>query len=149
MNTLSISQIFENLSFYQENYLSILKNPEQYYLEVEHAHLEVWPFSEKKLYLGDLLQLWFSEKWLIRSKYRFLSNIHQNLSKEVENKQGIFLFQLTGSTLSGSNHAQAWSIAEQKVIYVSLDRVLKYYCYFESIARPISYISNHFIKQTA
>ena len=49
MNTLTISQIFENLSFYQDNYLSILQNPEQYYVEVEHASIDVWPFSEKKI----------------------------------------------------------------------------------------------------
>ena len=67
MNTLTISQIFENFSFYQENYLSILQDSEQYFIQVEQAYLDVWPFTEKKLYLGDLLQLWFSEKWLINT----------------------------------------------------------------------------------
>ncbi len=142
MYTLTISQIFENLSFYKDNYLSILKNPEQYYLEVEHAHLDVWPFSEKKLCLGDLLQLWFSEKWLINSNCRVLSNTHDAASEKKQlRQQDLYLFQLSGSTLSGSNHAQVWSVSEQKIIYVALDSVFKYYCYFESIERPIKQIA--------
>lgn len=136
MNTLTISQIFENLSFYQDNYLSILKNPEQYYLEVEHAYLDVWPFSEKKLCLGDLLQLWFSEKWLIDLNYRVLSNTYDDINEKIQfSKQDLYLFQLSGSTLSGSNHAQVWSVSEKKIIYVALDSVFKYYCYFESISK--------------
>ncbi len=47
MTTLTISQIFEKFSFYQENYLSILQNPEQYHIEVEQAYLDVWPFLRK------------------------------------------------------------------------------------------------------
>lgn len=144
MNTLTISQIFENLSFYQDSYLSILKNPEQYYLEVEHAHLDVWPFSEKKLCLGDLLQLWFSEKWLINSNCRVLSNTHDATDEKIQlGQQDLYLFQLSGSTLSGSNHAQVWSVSEQKIIYVALDSVFKYYCYFESIERPVKQIAEH------
>ena len=138
MSTLTISQIFENFSFYQENYLSILQNPEQYYLQVQHAHLNVWPFSEKKLYLGDLLQLWLSEKWLIESDCRLLSNSDIKIKPQtVQRTQDLYLFQLSGSTLSGSNHAQVWSISEQKILYLSLDSVFKYYCYFESIERPV------------
>ncbi len=141
MNTLTISQIFENFSFYQDNYLSILQNPEQYYLEVEHSHIDVWPFSEKKLCLGDLLQLWFSEKWLINTNCRLLSNTNEQVSgKALQREQDLYLFQLSGSTLSGSNHAQVWSISEQRIIYVALDSVFKYYCYFESIERPVKQI---------
>ncbi len=141
MNTLTISQIFENLSFYQDNYLSILQNPEQYYVEVEHASIDVWPFSEKKLCLGDLLQLWFSEKWLINTNCRLLSNTNEQVSgKALQREQDLYLFQLSGSTLSGSNHAQVWSVSEQKIIYVALDSVFKYYCYFESIERPVKQI---------
>ena len=143
MNTLTVAQIFENFSFYQENYLSILHNPEQYYLEVEHTYLDVWPFSEKKLYLGDLLQLWFSEKWRIDSNYRVLSNSdNQFTSNSIEKAHDLYLFQLSGSTLSGSNHAQVWSTLEQKILYISLDSVFKYYCYFESIERPKEYSQN-------
>ena len=145
MNTLTIPKIFSNFSFYQENYLSILQNPEQYHIEVEHAYLDVWPFSEKKLYLGDLLQLWFSEKWRIDSNYRLLSNLEAQFKpKSIQEEHDFYLFQLSGSTLSGSNHAQVWSVLEQKIRYISLDSVFKYYCYFESIERPKAYPQNPF-----
>lgn len=138
MSALHISQLFKNISFYQEHYLSILNNPEQYYLQVEQAYLDVWPFSEKKLYLGDLLQLWFSQKWLIHSNCRVLSNSqNQTTQKIVKSNEELYLFQLSGSTLSGSNHAQVWSVLEQKVLFVSLESVFKYYCYFESKQRPV------------
>ncbi|CEI52274.1 hypothetical protein [Acinetobacter bereziniae] len=153
MTTLTISQIFEKFSFYQENYLSILQNPEQYHIEVEQAYLDVWPFSEKKLYLGDLLQLWFSEKWLINSTCRLLLNSStldssdltaEPTQKKIQRTQDLYLFQLSGSTLSGSNHAQVWSVSEQKVLYVSLNSIFKYYCYFESIERPKNYPNHQF-----
>ncbi|MBJ9951712.1 MULTISPECIES: hypothetical protein [Acinetobacter] len=153
MTTLTISQIFEKFSFYQENYLSILQNPEQYHIEVEQAYLDVWPFSEKKLYLGDLLQLWFSEKWLINSTCRLLldssrldssNSTIQSTQKQIQRTQDLYLFQLSGSTLSGSNHAQVWSVSEQKVLYVSLNSIFKYYCYFESIERPKNYSDHQF-----
>jgi hypothetical protein len=153
MTTLTISQIFEKFSFYQENYLSIIHNPEQYHIDVEQAYLDVWPFSEKKLYLGDLLQLWFSEKWLIDSTCRVLlgsstfdssSSTIQATQTQIQRARDLYLFQLSGSTLSGSNHAQVWSVSEQKVLYVSLDSIFKYYCYFESIERPKNYPNHQF-----
>ena len=98
-------------------------------------------FLKKKLCLGDLLQLWFSEKWLINTNCRLLSNTNEQVSgKALQREQDLYLFQLSGSTLSGSNHAQVWSVSEQKIIYVALDSVFKYYCYFESIERPVKQI---------
>ena len=122
MNTLTISQIFENFLFYQENYLSILQDSEQYFIQVEQAYLDVWPFTEKKLYLGDLLQLWFSEKWLINTPCRLLNSSSQVSSssdtqatqKPVQRTQDFYLFQLSGSTLSGSNHAQIGQFQNKK-----------------------------------
>lgn len=137
MNTLSISDIFSNLSFYQDNYLAILKNPEHYYTDVEQAYFEVWPFGEKKLFLGDLLQLWFSEKWLINAKCQILTDLTTpNTASSIQREHDLYLFQLTGSTFSGANYAKVWSVSEQKIIHIALDRVLKYYCFFESIERP-------------
>lgn len=137
MNTLSISDIFSNFSFYQENYLSILQNPEHYYTEIEQAYFEVWPFGEKKLFLGDLLQLWFSEKWLINAKCQLLTDSNtKNTKTTIQREHDLYLFQWVGSTFSGANHAKVWSISEQKVIHIALDRVFKYYCFFESIERP-------------
>ena len=56
MNTLSISDIFSQFSYYQEHYLSILSTPEQYSTALEGAFIHVWPLSPQDLYLGDLLQ---------------------------------------------------------------------------------------------
>ena len=130
MTTLTISQIFEKFSFYQENYLSILQNPEQYHIEVEQAYLDVWPFSEKKLYLGDLLQLWFSEKWLINVPCH-LRFEHKDDGRRVplKRKQDLYLYQLAGNALSGSNCSKVWSISEQRELRVELDSALKYYCF--------------------
>ena len=137
MNTLTIPEIFSNFSYYQENYLTILKKPQQYHIEVAQAYLHVWPLSEKKLYLGDLLQLWFSEKWLINSACQLLSTTEaQSSKKQIHKTQDLYLFQLTGSTFSGVNHSKVWSVSEQKELHVSLDSVFKYLCYFESIERP-------------
>ena len=71
MNTLTISDIFANLADYQDQYLFIISNPEQYYTPVELAYIDVWPVGYTDLYVGDLLQLWFSERWLVN-----LSLIH-------------------------------------------------------------------------
>ena len=77
MNTLNISDIFSQFSYYQEHYLSILSTPEQYYTAVEGAYIHVWPLAPQDLYLGDLLQLWFSEKWLINTPCRLLNSSSQ------------------------------------------------------------------------
>ena len=67
MQTLTIAEIFSDFSFYQDHYLSIIAQPEQYFTPVQGVFIQVWPVGTQPLYLGDLLQLWFSEKWLIQS----------------------------------------------------------------------------------
>ena len=65
MNTLTIPQIFSQLSFYQDHYLDIIQDSAQYFTPVAGAEIRLWPLATKQLYLGDLLQLWFAEKWLV------------------------------------------------------------------------------------
>lgn len=60
MKTLTVASIFSNFDFYQRNYLNILNQPESYYTPVEDAWIDAFPFKKQDLYLGDLLQLWFS-----------------------------------------------------------------------------------------
>ncbi|MEG0482794.1 MAG: hypothetical protein RR569_06765 [Acinetobacter sp.] len=137
MNTLTIPEIFSNFSYYQENYLSILQNPEQYHIEVKHAELNVWPIAYKKIWLGDLLQLWFSEKWLADSTYQLnLENQSSNTQQSSQTQADLFLFQLTGNAFTGKNQAKAWSFSEQKIISLSVNSVFKNLCYYESIDRP-------------
>ncbi|WP_236765705.1 hypothetical protein [Acinetobacter junii] len=63
MTTLRIESIFSNFSFYKQNYLNIINDPSQYYQVVESANIHFASFSDERLYLGDLLQLWLSDKW--------------------------------------------------------------------------------------
>jgi hypothetical protein len=37
MTTLSIESIFSNFSFYQDHYLEIIQDPQQYYTSVENS----------------------------------------------------------------------------------------------------------------
>ena len=78
MNTLSIPQIFSQLAYYQENYLQIIADPAQYYIPVKDAHITLWPLAQKSLYLGDLLQLWFAEKWLVETERQFNFEVFLN-----------------------------------------------------------------------
>ena len=72
MKTLCIQSIFSNFSFYQQNYLQIIQNPEQYYIAVENACVNTFPFRQQVLFLGDLLQLWFGHKWKIQNPNNLL-----------------------------------------------------------------------------
>ncbi|OTG83436.1 hypothetical protein B9T33_03275 [Acinetobacter sp. ANC 5054] len=130
MNTLTISQIFSNFSYYQENYLSILADQSQYQIPVEEAYVDVWPLGHRQLSLGDLLQLWFSQKWLIDVPCR-LRQEHKDggCKTPLHRQQDLYLYQLAGSALSGSNRSKVWSLSEQKVLSVELDSALKYYCF--------------------
>ncbi len=91
MNTLTISDIFANLADYQDQYLSIISNPEQYYTPVESAYIDVWPVGCTDLYLGDLLQLWFSERWLVNSPCQLLSEQSTStLKKTVQREHDLY-----------------------------------------------------------
>ena len=134
MNTLTIPEVFSNFSYYQENYLSIIQNPEQYHIEVACAELNIWPFTHKKVWLGDLLQLWFSGKWLIDSTCQLvLENPSKNTKQSIQRQGDFYLFQLTGNVFTGANKAKVWSVSEQKIITLSVDSVFKNLCYYASI----------------
>lgn len=137
MNTLTISDLFNHLSDYQNQYLSIISDPEQYYTAVESAYIDVWPVGRTDLYLGDLLQLWFSERWLISSPCQLLSvQTEHSVKKFFQREHDLYLYQLSGSALSGSNRSKVWSVSEGKSLDVSLDSAFKYYCIFKGAQRP-------------
>ncbi|ALH96494.1 hypothetical protein [Acinetobacter equi] len=142
MNTLSVSQIFSNLPYYQDQYLGILQNPELYFTPVEDAYLNIRFLKNKQLYLGDLLQLWFSEKWVFNPNNKL--SFTQFFSKLIPpTDANLYLISIEGNAVSGRNKCKAWCLTEQKVIETHLDAVLPYYCYFESIPRPlISFLSS-------
>ena len=137
MHTLTIAEIFSNLSFYQDNYLSIIQDPERYQTAVEDAYIQVWPVGTQALYLGDLLQLWFSDKWLINSPCQLLLDSYSNGRKQAfQRDHDLYLYQLNGSALSGRNNSKVWSVSEQKKLAVSLDSVFKYLCIYKGTSRP-------------
>ncbi|WP_166170143.1 hypothetical protein [Acinetobacter sp. SA01] len=137
MHTLTIAEIFSNLSFYQDNYLSIIQDPQCYQTAVEDAYIQVWPVGTQALYLGDLLQLWFSDKWLINSPCQLLLDSYSNGRKQpLQRDHDLYLYQLNGSALSGRNNSKVWSVSEQKKLSISLDSVFKYLCIYKGISRP-------------
>ena len=137
MHTLTIAEIFSNLSFYQDNYLSIIHDPERYQTAVEDAYIQVWPVGIQALYLGDLLQLWFSDKWLIDSPCQLLLDSYSKGRKQsLQREHDLYLYQLNDSALSGRNNSKVWSVSEQKKLSVSLDSVFKYLCIYKGTSRP-------------
>ena len=143
MHTLTIAEIFSNLSFYQDNYLSIIQDSVQYRTVVEDAYIQVWPVGTEQLYLGDLLQLWLSDKWLINSPCQLLLESYSNgRKKPLQRDHDLYLYQLNGSALSGRNNSKVWSVSEQKKLSVSLDSVFKYLCIFKATHRPSIFQDN-------
>lgn len=135
MSTLSIPQIFQNLAFYQANYLSILAQPEQYNIPVESAYVDVWPFARIELCLGDLLQLWFSEKWLIQPSERNLIELEFNFKKDpVERTNDVYLYQLTGNSFIGKNKSKAWSCSQQQDLELNVNSLLRHLFEYKAIS---------------
>ncbi|PJG43867.1 hypothetical protein XA39_04650 [Acinetobacter tandoii] len=134
MNTLSIPEIFSQFSYYQDNYLSLIQQSELYYTAVEGAFVSVRPFAAVQLYLGDLLQLWFSEKWLVESERQ--SWIASYFSSETEVKERAYVYALDGQLWSKSLQAQAWSQSRNAACTIQLERTLKYYCYYKALTAP-------------
>lgn len=137
MNTLSISQIFSHFSLYQKNYLSIIQDAEQYFTPVTEAFIELWPAGRHQLYLGDLLQLWLSEKWLIEKTHSSILDTLSATPQQIHQlKKDQYIYQITGSNLSGRNQAKVWSASQQDVASVSLDSAFKFYCIYKGMTRP-------------
>lgn len=144
MNTLTIPQIFANFSFYKENYLSIIKNADQYYVPVEGAEVQVWPLASHQLFLGDLLQLWFADKWTVDANKSELINTILRDKTLNQSEQDLFVYELNGSSVTGQDTSKAWSLRENKSVDISVGTIFQFYCVFKGLSRPIQYL-----KQTA
>ena len=119
MNTLSTSDIFSNFDFYQRHYLSILADAQQYYTPVSDAYIHIWPFARVDLCLGDVLQLWLSEKWRVPPA-------------ATPCNEPSYVYQLTGNALTGRNQSQVWHSQTQQTETVSLAHLLRYYAYYQA-----------------
>lgn len=133
MTILNIQSIFSNFSFYQDHYLEIIQDPAQYYTPVEHAFLNTFPFKQQALYLGDLLQLWFGNKWKIQNVNNLLD---QKNTSTLDQNSPLYLFQLGGELFLGANTALAWSVAEQKVVSVQVKSIWQYAVFSHLCIRP-------------
>ncbi len=139
MTILNIQSIFSNLSFYQQHYLEIIQDAAQYYTPVEHSFINTFPFKQQALYLGDLLQLWFGNKWKIQTAKDLLS---QKNTLTVDEHAPLYLFQLGGELFLGANTALAWSVAEQKVVSVQVKSIWQYAVFSHLCIRPKNFQSN-------
>lgn len=137
MNTLTISDIFSKLSDYQDQYLKIISNPTLYYTPVESAYLDIWPVGRIDLYLGDLLQLWFSERWLINTVCQQISDLSGVQAEySLQRHHDLYLYQLSSTGWAGGNRSKVWSVSEAQTLNVSLDSTFKYYCIYKGAERP-------------
>ncbi|MBJ8503729.1 hypothetical protein I6M96_01770 [Acinetobacter seifertii] len=132
MKTLAIASIFSNFDFYQRNYLNILNQPESYYTCVEDAWIDAFPFKKQRLYLGDLLQLWFSSKWNVLTSFKVLK-----CSKLLDQSQPLYIFQLEGELLLGKNKVLAWSTQHREVVELQLKNIWAPYAIAQTCGRPI------------
>jgi hypothetical protein len=139
MTILSIQSIFSNLSFYQDHYLEIIEDPQQYYTSVENCFLNTFPFKQQALFLGDLLQLWFGDKWKIQNAKNLLT---QKNVLTVNEHFPLYLFQLGGELILGANTALAWSVAENKIVAVQVKSIWQYAVFSHLCSRPKNYHEN-------
>ncbi|MCP0912389.1 MULTISPECIES: hypothetical protein [Acinetobacter] len=136
MNTLSILQIFSQLTYYQENYLQIIADPAQYYIPVTDAHIKLWPLAQQSLYLGDLLQLWFAEKWLVETERQFSFEVFLNADYLKEQSKELYIYAISGNLLTGTNQSKAWQASTAQIQDVELANVSKHYFEFQGLSRP-------------
>lgn len=136
MNTLTIPKIFSNIRFYQDNYLSIIEDAEQYYTAVEGAFVQVWPLASHQLFLGDLLQLWFSKKWVVDEKNKVLINSILRDQLIDTKAQDLFVYEVKGSSLTGLDESKAWSKKDNQSVDISVGTIFQFYCVFKSLSRP-------------
>ena len=134
MNTLTIPQIFSQLSFYQDHYLEIIQDSAQYYTPVADAKIDLWPFAAKQLYLGDLLQLWFAEKWLVEKERQFSFEVFLNMP-EIRPKE-LIIYAISGNLLTGTNQSKVWQVSSAQTQKLSVANVSKHYFEYCALTRP-------------
>ena len=134
MNTLTIPQIFSQLSFYQDHYLEIIQDSNQYFTPVTGAEIRLWPLAIKQLYLGDLLQLWFAEKWLVEKERQFSFEVFLN-TPEIQPKD-LFIYAISGNLITGTNQSKVWQASTEQTQKLSIANVSKHYFEYCGLTRP-------------
>ncbi|RKG34723.1 hypothetical protein [Acinetobacter tianfuensis] len=136
MNTLTISQLFSNFKLYQDQYLSILDDPERYYTPVADAYVQIWPAAPQQLFLGDLLQLWLGDKWVVNTEKAPLINSVFRAKADLKPQFNRFVFAIEGNLLTGQNKANAWLNDAAQSELTSVNSLFQFYCIWKSLNRP-------------
>lgn len=85
------------------------------------------------MYLGDLLQLWFSSKWDVHTSLKVLK-----CSKVLDQSKPLYIFQLEGELFLGKNKVLAWSTQHHKVIELQLKNIWAPYVVAQTCDRRYS-----------
>lgn len=135
MNTLTIPQIFSNIAFFQANYLNIIADHQQYFVPVEGSIIDVWPFKKQQLFLGDLLQLWFAEKWKHVDQSEFKFNLNQKLNAQ---SHDAYIYAIEGNLFTGSNSVNIFKVSDQCCYETETEQLRKFIFEFKALSRPKS-----------
>ena len=135
MQTLSISDIFSQFAFYQAEYLNILNQPARYATPVQQAGLDLWPFNRAELCLGELLQLWLSNKWSLQPTAQ-LFDADPVLKRHLPQQHDLYLYDIHGNILTGQYEAWAWSLSQHKAVRVEIDSAIAYYSCYKALSAP-------------
>ena len=135
MQTLSISKIFSQWAFYQAEYLNILNTPTQYATPVQDACLDLWPFNRAELCLGELLQLWLGDKWVIQPAAQIF-DAEPVLKRHLPKQQDLYLYDIHGNILTGKYEAWAWSVSQNQAVKVEVESAVQYYSIYKSLSAP-------------
>jgi hypothetical protein len=139
MPILHIQDIFLNLNFIKLNIWILCVIP-----LCIISRLKMLTFisivSEEKIYLGDLLQLWFGDKWT-EHQVKVLNDVNHGLWTQLSEcwYNSLFLFAIERKGLFAKTSALAWSTEEQQIKEITLDQTLPYYCHYLSLERPKRY----------
>ncbi|KAA8734961.1 hypothetical protein F4V57_04165 [Acinetobacter qingfengensis] len=134
MQTLTIPQIFSRWSFYQYHYQSLIQQPECYTILVENAFITVFPFRKVQLYLGDLLQLWFSRHWQVQPTCQLFENLLQ-VTKNLQHTP-VFVYQIQANLLTGSHCAEVWDQSACHKQSTQIDHALRYWITYRLLQKP-------------
>lgn len=137
MSFLSISSLFDQFKFYQQHYLNILQDPQLYYTPIEGAEIGVWPLKPQQLFLGDLLQLWLSEKWLVslQPAFRFELFLGDSAPQKLQVEQ-FYILAIQGNLLSSQHTALVWSVNQQHIQEIELDQFYRHIIEYKALTRP-------------
>lgn len=118
--------LMQHLDLIYHHLNTILNTPKFYYMQLPHVYFGATPIGKRKVYLGDVLQLWQnSTLW----HYTALEVVElsegwsRGAKKNRANPCGMYILNCVGSALSGSNSALAWDRQQKCLLKIMLPTV--------------------------